>query len=344
MISNSTSALVESSNNAVERLLEASSYPWGPPPPSWKDSPDEWDRFQAEKLIRQAAKQLEEEERRKSENEDGWRKRVEEWRQNSPEFDLVADLKAQGLPAAAFDAAGNFFNSDDVPIGGIAAISLFGLAALVVIPEEGGKTSLAKIGAKDAQDTAAIEMQGRTYLLYRDSIDFPCRSRRLGPGLYLKRKGGIPAPDGERARWLRRADEFDVATLPEYVKTAEPISQDEEPFSHGPAQRVNLAGVVQDGVKPPEYLYPDVVCRGNIHAIQSEPHEGKTYAAAAVALSVAKSGGLVMWMDEENTPEDIASLLQDMGASAEDLERIPYYSAPATSSKMPSVSGASLMP
>jgi KaiC/GvpD/RAD55 family RecA-like ATPase len=93
--------------------------------------------------------------------------------------------------------------------------------------------------------------------------------------------------------------------------------------------RVLIGQRITKGVEPPAQLVEGNLYQGKLHAVSSEPGEGKTIYASWVSLEVMKQGLPVLYLDAENGPDRIAELLADMGADPEMLDRLfQYYYLP----------------
>lgn len=96
-----------------------------------------------------------------------------------------------------------------------------------------------------------------------------------------------------------------------------------------PADRfspIDLGKLITDGIEPPEFLIEDVLYRAKAHALMGEPGDGKTLAMLAFAARLIAEGKRVVWLDEENGPQVVASRLEKLGANPSHVsERFVYF-------------------
>lgn len=98
-----------------------------------------------------------------------------------------------------------------------------------------------------------------------------------------------------------------------------------------PFREFSLAGLVRDGVPPPDLLCGDLIYAGGLHSIAGPPDCGKTTIALWWVLQHVRAGNTVMFLDEEGGAELIAEKLIALNATPEDAGRIRYYPFPARS-------------
>jgi hypothetical protein len=107
--------------------------------------------------------------------------------------------------------------------------------------------------------------------------------------------------------------------------------RDDEPATAPRAafRELSLAGLVRDGVPPPDLLCGNMLYAGGLHSISGPPDSGKTTIALWWMLRHVRAGHQVMFLDEEGGAELTAEKLITLGATPEDAEAIRYYPFPA---------------
>lgn len=93
----------------------------------------------------------------------------------------------------------------------------------------------------------------------------------------------------------------------------------------------DLAGLVRDGVPPPDLLCGDLLYAGGLHSIAGPPDCGKTTIALWWMLRHIRAGGTVAFLDEEGGDELVAEKLIALGATPEEAGQIRYFPFPARS-------------
>lgn len=106
----------------------------------------------------------------------------------------------------------------------------------------------------------------------------------------------------------------DITVLPNHVPHFRPV---------------DLVGLIRDGVPAPELLPGGLLYRGGIHVVSGEPDCGKTTLCLWQAISLVRSGGRVLILDEEGGPEITAEKLIALGVTDTDVARLTYVPFPA---------------
>lgn len=264
-------------------------------------------------------RQREAEDRAKREAEEAQRRREEEWR-NSPEWKLVEDLKALGLPVGYRDAEGKRIDSAELPIGGKAMIKLKDLAVLVIDRDKNSYATLDKLGISYIPDTAKIETDHQEWLLF-DASRYDVTRQALGPGVTLLSKRLIPPPNDQGIRWAKRPDEAGIAPIPMALATVDPIPLDESEYDRGLARRVT---VNPDTSGQPEKLHPTLL-KGRVNVFQSEPGIGKSLSALAIDAQLMQAGTNVIYYDADGNGGRIGERFASMGVGRDVLDRHFFY-------------------
>lgn len=95
----------------------------------------------------------------------------------------------------------------------------------------------------------------------------------------------------------------------------------------GSYKAVSLASLLRKGVPSP-VLLGDFLYQGGLHSIAGPPDSGKSTLALFWALSIARTGRNVLFLDEEGGAEITAEKLAALGASHADLEALTYVPFP----------------
>lgn len=95
----------------------------------------------------------------------------------------------------------------------------------------------------------------------------------------------------------------------------------------------NLGEVLDTPLTKPEELIQQLLYKEGIHTIYSPGGTGKTILAVATCLQVARNGGTVIYVDEENGKDHILFLLQCLGADVEEDLIFHYAESPGYTTK-----------
>ena len=107
---------------------------------------------------------------------------------------------------------------------------------------------------------------------------------------------------------------------------AEGQDQAESPLAF---RESDLAALIKQGVPAPRLLCSDLLYSGGLHSIAGPPDSGKTTVALHWALQLIRTGGTVLFLDEEGGSEIVAEKLIALNATPEEAERIRYCPFPA---------------
>ena len=77
--------------------------------------------------------------------------------------------------------------------------------------------------------------------------------------------------------------------------------------------------------EPPAWC--DLIYKGKRHALSGPPEAAKTLLALGIALEAIRAGSIVAFIDFESGPAETRRLLEDLGATTDELETILYFEA-----------------
>jgi len=89
--------------------------------------------------------------------------------------------------------------------------------------------------------------------------------------------------------------------------------------------RVDLGELIKDGVPEPPFLVEGVLYEGKAHSLMGEPGDGKTLLMLGLGAELIGREQTVVWIDEENGPNVIASRLAALGVEPETVSRYFAY-------------------
>lgn len=79
-----------------------------------------------------------------------------------------------------------------------------------------------------------------------------------------------------------------------------------------------------------EWLFEDVLARGRAHVLYADAKAGKSLLCLYMALKIVEAGSVCIYLDYEQTEDDLHERLSDMGAGPEaDLSRLRYALLPS---------------
>jgi AAA domain len=75
-----------------------------------------------------------------------------------------------------------------------------------------------------------------------------------------------------------------------------------------------------------DWLFGEFIERGTVNALFAKPGTGKSLLALEIAVSIARGGRDVLYIDDENRIVDLVERLQAFGCEPDDLDRLHLYS------------------
>ena len=89
--------------------------------------------------------------------------------------------------------------------------------------------------------------------------------------------------------------------------------------------RTRIGALIEEGIPPTEFLYPDVTIKGMVHHVFAATEQGKTWLAMCLALDAMENGLSVVYLDKENGAKVFGERMETLGAPPALLDEKLFY-------------------